>query len=109
MSAPDPVAYVRALTERRAVLMAEVERIDAELELLRQMLGLSNDAAPAGHQASAILRTLRETGAPMRLADIIKATGLPANSIGSVVHKLATTGKLRRVERGVYALPEVSP
>lgn len=61
-----------------------------------------------GEQQAAFLGLLAEHGT-LRFSEAARLMGRRPQWIGQLVHRLLRHGKIRRVSRGVYALPEDKP
>ncbi len=77
--------------------------LDAELE----RRGVRPVEKPWGHPRTTSLLVLSAlSGGPLAAGDVAKRTGQGIHAVQQMLSKLFKCGEIRRVERGLYALPE---
>ena len=98
------VLDIRGRDAEQAELAIEFEKATCRWRIL-------GDAAEVhlSEQQSKILAALRQAGEPLGAADLEKITEIKRDTLGKALYRLANEGAIKRVGRGLYAIPEWQP
>ncbi len=98
------VLDIRGRDAEQAELAIEFEKLSCRWRIL-------GDAAEVhlSEQQSKILAALRQAGEPLGAADLEKITEIKRDTLGKALYRLANEGTIKRVGRGLYAMPEWQP
>jgi hypothetical protein len=98
------VIDIRGRDAEQAELAIEFQKATCRWRVL-------GDAAEVhlSEQQTKILAALRQAGEPLGATDLEKITEIKRDTLGKALYRLANEGTIKRVGRGLYAVPEWQP
>jgi hypothetical protein len=98
------VLDIRGRDAEQAELAIEFEKATCRWRVL-------GDAAKVhlSEQSNKILSALRQAGEPLAATDLEKLTDIKRDTLGKALYRLANEGTIKKVGRGLYAMPDSQP